>query len=552
MLTAAQEKYCQARARGLTQRQAYREAYPKAARWKDSAVDSQACRLEALPKVSARLEELQEAAAKEAAVTRSQVLGRLADLAEDAYGRAREASPINYGAASSAAIRSHEALLKWLPEEHGERAPFTADFALLIGPAFLAPHRLISARAATDIWLPGGRGSMKSSFASLELVNDIERSPDHHALVLMRYKNQLRDSAYAQVVWAIKMLGLEDDYDLPDSTLRIKKKSTGQLIIFRGCDNPKKIKSVKVPFGHIAITWYEEADMFRGLSELRMVNQSVTRGGHEFTRIYTYNPPRSKACWINEHVDGLEARGGAVFRSTYLEAPAEWLGEQFAADAEELKRTDPRAYDHEYMGLAVGLGGDVFDSVVFREVTDEETAAFDNLRCGQDFGWYPDPWAFTISEWQPAQRRLVTWYEDSANKLQPWQQAERIVRALTWADWEGEEPSYHRLKVRSDDAEPQTIAAQREKGVDARAAQKGGMRDASYRFLQTVEWVIDPARCPKLAKEVREMQYERSASGEWLNSIPDGNDHLIDATRYAVMGEARRRRGWRKATEAGT
>ena len=32
MLTAAQEKYCQARARGLTQRQAYREAYPKAAR----------------------------------------------------------------------------------------------------------------------------------------------------------------------------------------------------------------------------------------------------------------------------------------------------------------------------------------------------------------------------------------------------------------------------------------------------------------------------------------------------------------------------------------
>lgn len=550
-MTPQQEKYCQARARGLTQRQAYREAYPKSMKWKDSAVDSQACRLEALPKVSARLAELRAAAAKEATVMRSQVLGRLADLAEDAFERAQGATPLTYGAASNAAIKSHEALLKWLPEEREEKAPFTADFALLIGPAFLAPHRLIASRAASDIWLPGGRGSMKSSFASLEVVNDIERNHDHHALVLMRYKNQLRDSAYAQVVWAIKMLGLEDDYDMPDSTLRIRKRSTGQLIIFRGCDNPKKIKSVKVPFGYIAIAWYEEADMFRGLAEIRMVNQSVTRGGEEFTRLYTYNPPRSKACWVNEHVSDLEARGGNVFRSTYLEAPKEWLGEQFIADAAELKRTDPKAYDHEYLGLAVGIGGDVFDDVVFREVTDDETAAFDNLRCGQDFGWYPDPWAYTMSEWQPAQRRLITWYEDSANKLQPWQQAQRIAESLTWADWEGEEPSFHRLTVRSDDAEPQTISAQREQGIDARAAQKGGMRDASYRFLQTVEWVIDPVRCPKLAKEVREMQYERNASGEWLNSIPDGNDHHIDATRYSIMGEARRRKGWRKATIAG-
>ena len=79
----------------------------------------------------------------------------------------------------------------------------------------------------------------------------------------------IRDSA--QVVWAINMMGLQDDYDMPDSTLRIRKKSTGQLILFRGCDNPKKIKSVKVPFGHIGIGWFEEADMFRGMAEIRMV-----------------------------------------------------------------------------------------------------------------------------------------------------------------------------------------------------------------------------------------------------------------------------------------
>ena len=80
MLTAPQERYCQARARGMSQRKAYREAYPKSARWKDSAVDSQACRLEKLPKVSARLAELTEAAAKEAVASRAAVIDRMAAL----------------------------------------------------------------------------------------------------------------------------------------------------------------------------------------------------------------------------------------------------------------------------------------------------------------------------------------------------------------------------------------------------------------------------------------------------------------------------------------
>ena len=71
---------------------------------------------------------------------------------------------------------------------------------------------------------------------------------------------------------------------------------------------------------------------------------------------------------------------------------------------------------------------------------------------------------------------------------------------------------------------------------------------ASYRFLQSLAaWVIDPARCPHLAAEVRAMEYATTPDGEVLNEIPDGNDHRVDATRYATMEEARRARGYRKA-----
>lgn len=414
------------------------------------------------------------------------------------------------------------------------------DAVELIGPEFLKPHQLIRRGMADEIWAHGGRGSLKSSWASIEVVDILERNPQGHAVVLMKTKNTLRDGAYAQIVWALRAMGVEDDYEMPESTLRIKKKSTGQLIIFRGCDNPKKMKSVKVPFGYVAVTWYEEADMFKGMSEIRSVNQSSTRGTDdegktEAVRLYTYNPPRSNNSWINKHVQQELKERQHAFSSTYLEAPPEWLGDKFIADAEQLRDTDPDAYRHEYMGESVGTGTEVFDRVEFREITDEEVAAFDNPRAGQDFGWYPDPWALTVSEWRPGTRTLLTYAEEGGNKLHPGEQAERAMDLLAVLGIDG-------ARILSDDADPQAIAAQRDAGANAMKAGKGGQRAASYRWLQSVRWVIDPARCPRLAAEVRAMEYEVSKDGEVLNSIPDGNDHWVDATRYAMMREVKRYR----------
>ena len=549
ILTPAQEAYTNERAKGATQRAAYRAAYPKSAKWKDSAVDSAACRLEALGKVSARLRELQAAAARAATVTRAEIIDAQALLLR----KGREAverhslADKDMAPAVKAVESASDRLMDWLPEEAPADGPgFCRDFALLLSPPFLEPHRAIASGARGDFWFRGGRGSTKSTACSLEVVKYIEEHPDQHGVVLMKRKADLRDAAYSQVVWAINALGLADAYDMPESTLRITKRATGQTIVFRGCDNANKIKSIKVRFGYVGVAWFEEADQFAGMAEIRKVNQSLTRGGADCVRLYSFNPPRSARCWANQEMERREAAGLPVFSSTYLDVPPEWLGPQFAADAEDLRASDERAYRHEYLGEPVGIGTEVFDNVVFRRVTDEEVAGFANMRWGQDFGWYPDPWALTGSEWQPGQRRLITFAEDGGNKLQPAEQADRVRSMLTWADGDGP-PAYHHLRVLSDDADPTAIAAQRDGGVDARAAGKARPgRMASYRFLQSVEWVIDPERCPRLSEEVRAMEYEATADGEVLNSIPDGNDHFIDATRYAVMAEARSRAGYRR------
>ena len=546
------ETYCRERVAGKTQRQAMLAAWPDRSRWKPETVDKRACELEADGKVKGRIARLKRIAAEKATTTRAEVLAGMSETFQAGIERVRGAGdgkPLDYTAVN-AVTQLGKTLLDALPEEGADEAgrPFCRDFALLIGRDFFRPHMLIAQGAQQEFWMRGGRGSLKSSWASIELVNHIETHPGEHAAAIMKRKNSLRDAVYAQVVWAIHALGLSDEYEMPVSTLRIRKRSTGQLILFSGCDDPHKSKGLKPPFGHIGFAWFEECDQFRGMGEIRTVMQSVARGGDRTVRVYTYNPPRTRDNWANKEADRRADAGEEVFASCYLDAPAEWLGAQFIADAEDLKESDEQAYRHEYLGEPVGYGGQIFDRVEFREVTDGEIASFERLHAGQDFGWFPDPWAFTLSEWQPGQHRIVTFKELGGNKVLPPDAARHIRDALTWSDGKGRDPVYHRLRVLSDDAAPDQIQAQRDEGVDARNAGKGGLRTMSYRFMQSVTWVIDPKRCPNLAREVRGAEFEMDEStGEYSGDYPDGNDHWIDATRYAFMDVTTRRGAYKNA-----
>lgn len=65
-LTDKQERFVQELLKGKTQREAYRIAYPKSLKWKDSAVDETASKLLKNPKVFPRYEELKQRLIKEA------------------------------------------------------------------------------------------------------------------------------------------------------------------------------------------------------------------------------------------------------------------------------------------------------------------------------------------------------------------------------------------------------------------------------------------------------------------------------------------------------
>ena len=141
--------------------------------------------------------------------------------------------------------------------------------------------------------------------------------------------------------------------------------------MFFGIDDGAKIKSIKARSGYIAITHFEEADQFSGMEEIRKVLQSTMRGGNKFYNFMSYNPPRSRDNWINKEIL-ISRKDRLIHQSTYLDVPREWLGDAFFDEAEFLKEIDPKAYEHEYLGVPVGTGGNVFDNVTIREITEHE------------------------------------------------------------------------------------------------------------------------------------------------------------------------------------
>lgn len=80
-LTQQQEVYAHGLARGMRQSPAYRVAYPTSRTWKQATVHQEACRLAANPKVSARVEALQAAAAEQAVMDRRRILDEVNRIA---------------------------------------------------------------------------------------------------------------------------------------------------------------------------------------------------------------------------------------------------------------------------------------------------------------------------------------------------------------------------------------------------------------------------------------------------------------------------------------
>ena len=249
------------------------------------------------------------------------------------------------------------------------------------------------------------------------------------------------------------------------------------------------------------------------------------RGGELFWNFESYNPPISRDNWAN--LDTEEQRADRLcHKSTYLDAPPEWLGEQFLAEADYVKNLNERVYRHEYLGEATGNGSEVFENLELRPITDDEIKHFDRVYNGLDWGYFPDPWAFNRVHYDAARRVLYIFDEATENKKGNRETADLLLsKGLTRDD-----------RITADSAEPKSVADYNKFGLKCYGAEKGpGSVEYSMKWLQALTAiVIDPARCPQTKREFSAYEYERNKDGEIISGYPDRNNHHIDAVRYGT------------------
>ena len=421
--------------------------------------------------------------------------------------------------------------------------------AELFAPVYNRAFKSIMNHTKERWTFPGGRVSCKSSFISICVVILIVLFPNYNAVVVRKHKNTLRYSVFEQIVWAIDKLhlrrsnGKKAGFKIPKSKtaalpiVYIRKNGKEQNILFVGLDDAEKSKSMKISNGYIAILWCEEKTEVEP-ADLQNLKISALRGGNTFYMFESYNPPSATRHWCNTEAR-TEDPHRMVVHTTYLDIPHEWLGESILHDIEQTKKTNKRAYENIYLGIATGTGKNVFENVRLEEITDEMINTWDTTLQGIDWGYFPDPYAYGSMHYDARTNTLYIWDE-----LYLWKHGNYEAFEATREHMEAHNMSIFEDRQTADSAEPKSVADYRKWGGDTRGAIKGkGSRDAGFKWLQGLAAIIiDPVRAPHAADEFTLYEYDiDKRTGEILSGYPEGQpDHFLALTRYATEKEWRR------------
>ena len=404
-----------------------------------------------------------------------------------------------------------------------------------------------------ELFLQGGRASGKSFFASAVFWLVMENDQAKNGVVIRKVGSSLRKSCWKQMMKMRSKLELWH-WEPNKTDMTFTNRNTGQQIYFVGLDDEEKVRSITVERGYISLVWFEEAKQFRNMEEIDQAVASLLRGGadederdydddgmgeQEYMTILTYNPPKSNSDWINKEARSKK-KTRYTHKSTYLTMPKAWLGRKILSEIEQMKERNPRQYEHMYLGKVTGTGGEYFQNIEVRPISDEEIASFDYSNMGIDWGM-KDPNVWTRSyidtdkgilyifdgiyqdEYEDPEICGKTKYQQFAQLVYDKVRAAGLYDDTIWCDAQGK-------------AEASILSgAPWNLSVEFAPKQGANGRDARYSYMQSLfKIVIDPNRVPKeIVEEFVQFESQEAPGGEgWLDKPGTKHDHGCDCVSY--------------------
>ena len=336
-------------------------------------------------------------------------------------------------------------------------------------------------------------------------------------LVLRKVGATVRDSVFADVQATLSYFGIINMCKINMSAFRIELPN-GAEFIFKGMDNPEKIKSIK----GISDVVMEEASEFT-LDDYTQLTLRLRDKAHTQKHIYLMFNPVSKANWVYNAFFVKKPKNTVVYQTTYKDN--RFLDAVTRENIEELANRNEAYYKIYALGEFATL-----DKLVFPKYT-KALLNKDDLRqitsyFGLDYGFINDPSAFMHVKIDDDRKRLYVVEEYVKKGLTNDKIAESIT-ALGYA----KEP------IRADSAEKKSNQELRNLGIGRVIDVKKGAGSVmqGIQYLLQYEWIVDE-RCVKTIEELENYTWKKDkATNEYINEPVDSYNHCLDAIRYAIQ-----------------
>lgn len=370
----------------------------------------------------------------------------------------------------------------------------------------------------------GGRGSKKSTTTAMWIIYNMMKMPLANTLVVRQTFNTHLDSTWVQLKWATQQLGVAHLWTFSKSPLKATYNPTGQVILFRGLDDPMSITSITVPIGYLCWCWFEEAYQVKSEDAFDKVDMSI-RGelpeGYFKQITLTFNPWSDKHWLKKRFFDEPNDEDKLAITTNYL--CNEWLGEDDIKLFSHIQTKFPKRYKVEGLGDWGIIDGLVFDNWKIEEF--DHTKIKGELLVGLDFGYVNDPTALICSILDEQNKKLYIFDEHCQKGMLN----DAIAQMIT-------NKGYSKSTIIADSAEQKSIEEIKRKGIYRikPAVKGGGSIVQGIQQLLQYDIIVHPS-CEETIKELENYAWDVDKEGTGINKPIDAYNHCIDALRYSLQ-----------------
>ncbi|HDL4507034.1 PBSX family phage terminase large subunit [Staphylococcus aureus] len=337
-------------------------------------------------------------------------------------------------------------------------------------------------------------------------------------LWLRKVQSTIKDSLFEDVKDCLINFGIWDMclWNKTDNKVELPN---GAVFLFKGLDNPEKIKSIK----GISDIVMEEASEFT-LNDYTQLTLRLRERKHINKQIFLMFNPVSKLNWVYKYFfeHGEPMKNVMIRQSSYRDN--KFLDEMTRQNLELLANRNPAYYKIYALGEFATLDKLVFPKYEKRLINKDELRHLPSY-FGLDFGYVNDPSAFIHSKIDVKNKKLYI-IEEYVKKGMLNNEIANVIKQL----------GYAKEEITADSAEQKSIAEISSHGITRiRPAMKGKDSIISgIQYLNQFDIVIDE-RCFKTIEELDNYTWKKDKNtGEYYNEPVDTYNHCIDALRYSV------------------